>query len=67
MKKILNTTQILKATIWLEKHIKHIYNIELNSIDEYPPTDNEDKNNPKLWKPEHWKWFLHNRIYLLKN
>jgi hypothetical protein len=60
MEDTLKVNQILKATIWLKEHRKHVYNMVFNSRDEYPPTDNEDKNNPNLWKPEHWKWFLHN-------
>ncbi len=57
----LNANQRLKATIWLKEHRRHVYNMvfDINSGDGYPPTK-EDRNNPDLWKSEHWKWFLHN-------
>ena len=58
---VLSTEQTLKTLIWLKEHRKHVYNMVFNSEKEYPPSDNEDKNNPALWKPEHWKWFLNHK------
>lgn len=60
MKSILSVNQILNATIWLKAHRKHVYELVFNARDEFQPTELEDKDNPDLWKPEHWKWFLNN-------
>jgi hypothetical protein len=26
----------------------------------YEPSEREDKNDPRIWKDEYWKWFLAN-------
>jgi hypothetical protein len=54
----LSKNQIDKAKKWYVDHKEHVdklFNI-LGKM--YPPTEIEDKNNPALWKAEHWKWFL---------
>lgn len=56
----LTFSQVQKAFDWYEKHednVLALYNFCSNS---YPPT--EDKNNPSIWKAEHWRWFLDNYI-----
>lgn len=62
MEDILNNTQKFKAKIWFETHLMFISNIVESAEDEYPPIDVKD--DPELWNPEHWRWFLHNRIYI---
>lgn len=58
MKDILTADQKLKALLWLKQHRKHVYEMVFHTKNKYPPTEIEDKNNPRLWKPEYWKWFL---------
>ena len=49
---------LIRAAIWYNDHKNSI----LNNIDSetkfYPPTDSYDVVNPRVWKPEHWKWFI---------
>ena len=54
---ILTGRQIQEAEIWYYKHRNHVNSI-VNGKSKFPPTDIEDKNEPSLWKPEHWNWFL---------
>lgn len=49
-----------KANEFYDKHTKHINKLVLSAEMGYPPSD-EDFNNPMLWKPEHWFWFLKSR------
>lgn len=61
----LTLEQILRGNKWLAMHIEHVGALMRDEdITEYPPTDNEDKNNPALWKRSHWRWFLG---YMIKN
>lgn len=53
----LTNQQIQKAKDWYLKHKTHV-NIITNGVGKFPPTLHEDKNNPSIWKPEHWNWFL---------
>lgn len=54
----LTDKQIFKANEWLLLHKDHIKKLIQSAKTDYPPTNNEDKNNPSLWKGEHWYWFL---------
>ena len=54
---ILTGRQIQEAEIWYYKHRNHVNSI-VNGKSKFPLTDIEDKNEPSLWKPEHWNWFL---------
>ena len=54
----ISNEQIQKAKEWFALHKDHINKITKEMITCYPPTDNEDKNNPSLWKASHWLWFL---------
>ena len=54
---ILTGRQMQEAEIWYYKHRNYVSSI-VNDKSKFPPTDNEDKNEPSLWKPEHWNWFL---------
>lgn len=57
-KPILTDSQVGVAVSWYINHRKHIDILILNSELRYAPSLNEDKNNPNLWKAEHWSWFL---------
>jgi hypothetical protein len=56
----LSIEQLEKADMWYclhKNHVNKLYHLAENSL---PPTLNEDKNNPALWKEGHWKWYLDN-------
>jgi len=56
----LSIEQLEKADMWYclhKNHVNKLYHLAENSL---PPTLNEDKNNPSLWKAGHWKWYLDN-------
>lgn len=57
----LGAKQILRAAQWYQDHKTHVDELVKTVSIAYPPTDNEDKANPALWKAAHWKWFLENR------
>ena len=60
---ILTDAQIEKAREWFYLHKDHVGKIiTMDIITSYPPTDHEDKNNPSLWKANHWLWFV--RTYI---
>jgi len=46
----------------MKKHLLHIFHMIKDMEEGYPPTLQEDKNNPNLWKAEHWYWFIHRYI-----
>lgn len=50
--------QAWRAKDWMKKHLPHIFNLIKDLKAGYPPTLQEDKNDPKLWKAEHWYWFV---------
>ena len=54
----LSKQQINKAIEWYVSHEEHINRLVKGVLRTYPPTDSEDRNNPALWKAEHWLWFL---------
>ena len=63
----LSEIQITKAHDWLNLHKNHVKKLTMEDVTPYAPTDNEDKNNPSLWKANHWIWFftLHTTIHPL--
>ena len=54
--------QAWSAKDWMKKHLLHVFNLIKDLDDGYPPTLHEDKNNPVLWKGEHWYWFVNKYI-----
>lgn len=66
---ILTEKQEKKAVAWYTEHTDHVDKIVKHNMREmggimYPPTLNEDKNSPMLWKPQHWSWFLIKRDWI---
>lgn len=56
----LNFAQAWEAKDWMKRHLLHVF-ILIEDIEQgYPPT--EDKNNPTLWKAEHWHWYISSYI-----
>ncbi len=49
----------IKAIKWADEHESHVNEMIKNANLSYPPSM-EDKNQPNLWKPQHWYWFVHN-------
>jgi len=59
---ILIDKQHKKALVFYFRHEKHL-NILIKDVQHsYPPSLIEDKNDPSLWKPNHWKWFIGTQI-----
>jgi len=54
---ILTPEQIDNALKWYDKHQNHVNGL-VNGVAKFPPRLNEDKRDCRLWKPEHWNWFL---------
>ena len=55
---ILTHEQIKAGRAWYTKHTKHVAKLIKNEEIEAAPTLKADKQDPALWKPMHWKWFL---------
>lgn len=61
---ILTPEQIQNALSWYEKHRNHVNGLVnhvnglVNGVSKFPPSLNEDKRDCRLWKPQHWNWFL---------
>lgn len=58
----LTFTQAWNAKDWMKRHLPHIFMMIKDVDKNYPPTLQEDKNNPSLWKAEHWAWFVQEYI-----
>lgn len=56
----LSIEQLESADIWYCVHKNHVNKLYHLAESSFPPTLNEDKNNPALWKAGHWKWYLDN-------
>jgi hypothetical protein len=54
---ILTPEQIDKALKWYDNHRNHVNSL-VNGVSKFPPSLNEDKRDCRLWKPQHWNWFL---------
>lgn len=53
--------QINKAIDFYKTHRRVVDNlIKQKTVNNYPPTEVEDKNDPRLWKASHWKWLKEN-------
>ena len=55
---VLTETQINRALIYYTKHQDYVDNMVKLTQNSFEPSQNEDKNDPMLWKAEYWKWFL---------
>jgi len=58
---LLTEDQITKAKLWYQNHSYHVRNIITDEliVHAYPPSE-EDVDQPNIWKPSHWVWFLQN-------
>jgi hypothetical protein len=54
---ILTPEQIDKALKWYDNHRNYVNSL-VNGVSKFPPSLNEDKGDCRLWKPQHWNWFL---------
>jgi len=59
---ILTEEQINKANNWNKNHYWQVDALINCTESQYPPSTEEDKNNPILWKSEHWRWFLNSPV-----
>ena len=56
----LSIEQLERADMWYCLHKNYVNKLYHLAESGFPPTLNEDKNNPNLWKAGHWKWYLDN-------
>lgn len=56
--KILKDYQEERAEEYLKEHHSSVCYHVKNTYGKYPPSDSYDCNQPRYWKPEHWKWYL---------
>lgn len=58
---LLTEDQITRAKLWYQNHSNHVRNIITDEliVHPYPPSE-EDVDQPNIWKPSHWIWFLQN-------
>ena len=59
----LSKEQAIKAKEWYTSHKRHVDTIIKDVKKSYAPTLSEDKNNPALWKAEHWRFFFISEDY----
>jgi hypothetical protein len=60
---VLSINQRCVARVWYNSHKEHIDKMVSEAEKAYSPSLFEDKNNPMLWKAEHWKWYLKSGLY----
>lgn len=56
----MNGQQVKTAMEWYKDHKEHVDVIIKEGFHSFPPTEVDDKNDPRIWKPSHWRWFLEN-------
>ena len=54
--KVLTKEQIAKAVAWYDLHSRYVLQITAPYVSGYEPP--ECKDNPELWKPLQWAWFI---------
>ena len=57
---VLNDRQKNGAFLFYLNHKESIEKRIKNTELAYEPSQIEDKNDPRIWKDEYWKWFLAN-------
>lgn len=55
---VLTDVQHANAYSFYLNHKKHILKIVSETDNAYAPSQIEDKNDPRIWKAEYWRWFL---------
>ena len=56
----LTDIQEAKGLDWLKEHKDHVYRIVKETNACFPPC-REDINQPNLWKPGSWRWFVNSK------
>ncbi len=57
-RKVLSGIQLKRANNWLADYEVHIHDLCRHVKGSFPPSLSDDKDDPALWKTEHWRWFL---------
>lgn len=60
---VLTEEQEKQAQIFYIEHKEHIDKMVSATTASYAPSEAEDKNDPRIWKPEYWKWFLWYNVF----
>jgi hypothetical protein len=61
IKKLEKAAWMKKAGEWKQQHEEHVNALVTSVTTGYQPSQ-EDQQEPNLWKPEHWKWFLEQKV-----
>ena len=54
--------QAWSAKDWMKKNLLLIFNLIKDLKEGSPPISQKNKNDPELWKGEHWFWFVNQFI-----
>lgn len=60
IEEVLNERQKEKALLFYKHHKERIDTWVKTTSKSYEPSEPDDKEDPRIWKPEYWKWFLTN-------
>lgn len=55
---VLSIKQKNDALLFYDGHREFVNGIIKDSDNSYPPSQSEDKNDVRIWKPAYWKWFI---------
>lgn len=58
VKETLTAKQIINAMDYYKKNTQRVQLIIQDQYTAVSVSDNDDKNNPRLWKAGHWLWFF---------
>jgi hypothetical protein len=54
--------QAWNAKDYMKKYLPKVFMMIKDLESGYPPELQKEKNNPDIWKEEHWFWFIQNYI-----
>lgn len=64
---VLTLKQILRAIKFYREHTTYVRRLmDLNPEHPIYPSEEEDKNDPRIWKAGHWIWFFEKLKYKRK-
>jgi len=58
VKEVLREDQKTKAIRYYKDNKDRVDFMVRQTDKAYEPSEAEDKNDPRIWKAEHWNWFL---------
>lgn len=58
IEEVLSSDQIIKALYFYNDNKQYIEDMVETTIESIEPIELDDKNDPSIWIPEYWKWFI---------